>query len=48
MLDYTMLLPLKDTEPFKTLLNDVAEFEKTKLTNYTLVYNQNNIRVYKP
>ena len=48
MLDYTMLLPLKDTEPFKTMLNDVIEFEKNKLANHTLVYNQNNIRVYKP
>ena len=48
MLDYSMLLPLRDTEPFKTMLNDVTEFEKTALANHTLVYDKNNIRVYKP
>ncbi|MBI3035450.1 hypothetical protein HYY71_03935 [Candidatus Woesearchaeota archaeon] len=48
MVDYTTLLPLQDREPFKSMLNDALEFEKNALVNRTLVYNKNNIRVYKP
>ena len=43
MLDYTMLGPLNDRETFNYMQN----FEKNTLTNHTLVYNNNNIRVYK-
>lgn len=43
MLDYTMPLALNDKET----LNYIQQFEKNELTNHTLVYNKNNIRVYK-
>lgn len=43
MLDYTMLGPLNDKQAF----DNMQQFEKTNLTNHTLAYNQNNIRVYK-
>ncbi len=42
MLDYTMVGPLNDVQTF----NYMQEFEKN-LTNHALVYNKNNIRVYK-
>ena len=43
MLDYTMLGPIGDKETF----DKMQDMEKNDLTNYTLLYNQNNIRVYK-
>ena len=43
MLDYTMLGPLNDKETF----NNLQLFEKNSLTNHTLVYDKNSIRVYK-
>lgn len=43
MLDYTMLGPLNDRKAF----DDMQLFEKTNLTNHDLVYDKNNIRVYK-
>jgi len=43
MLDYTMLGHIGDKETF----DKMQEMEKNQLTNYTLIYNQNNIRVYK-
>lgn len=43
MLDYTMLAPLNDKETF----DDMQLFEKTTLTNYTLVSDKDSIRVYK-
>lgn len=43
MLDYTMLGPLNDRETF----NNMQLLEKTSLSNHTMVYNQDNIRVYK-
>ncbi len=43
MLDYTILGPLNDRES----LNNLQLFEKTVLINHTLMYNQNNIKVYK-
>jgi hypothetical protein len=43
MLDYTMLDPLNDRQTFENM----QQFEKTKLANHTLVYDRNNIRVYK-
>ncbi len=43
LLDYTMLGPLNDKETF----NKMQELEKTALANHTLVYSQDNIRVYK-
>jgi len=48
MLDYSMLVPLSNTEPFSSLIQEIQEFEKTKLINHTLVYDNNNIRIYKP
>jgi len=42
MLDYTMVGPLNDLENF----NYMQQLEKN-LTNHALVYNENNIRVYK-
>ena len=44
IMDYTMIAPLND----KALYDNMAEFEKTTLINRTLIYNQNNIRIYKP
>ncbi len=43
MLDYTMLGPIGDKDTF----NKMQEMEKNVLANHTLLYNQNNIRVYK-
>lgn len=43
LLDYTMLGQLNDRETF----NNMQQFEKNELANHTLVYNQNNIRVYR-
>lgn len=43
MLDYTMVGPLNDMEAF----NNMQAFEKN-LTSHKLVYDKNNIRVYKP
>ena len=43
MLDYTMLGPLNDQETLKSM----QKFEKTELANHTLVYNRDNIRVFK-
>ncbi|MBS3095915.1 glycosyltransferase family 39 protein [Candidatus Woesearchaeota archaeon] len=43
MLDYTMIGPLNDQETF----NFMQDFEKTALSNHTLVYNKDNIEVYK-
>jgi len=43
MLDYTMLGPLNDRQTFESM----QQFEKMNLTKHALVYNQNNIRVYK-
>ena len=43
MLDYTMLGPLNDKETF----NGLQLFEKNSLANHTMVYDKNNIRVYK-
>lgn len=43
MLDYTMLGPIGDKDTFSRM----QEFEKNELANYTLLYNQNGIRVYK-
>lgn len=43
MLDYTMVGTLNDRQTFE----DMQEFEKTKLANHSLVYDKNNIRVYK-
>ncbi|MDP3766158.1 MAG: glycosyltransferase family 39 protein [Nanoarchaeota archaeon] len=43
MLDYTMLGPLNDKKTF----DDMQSFEKTDLSNHTLVYDKDNIRVYK-
>ena len=43
MLDYTMPGPIGDKETF----DKMQDMEKNALTNYTLLYNQNNIRVYK-
>jgi len=44
LLDYTLLGALNDKET----LNEMQSFEKNKLANHTLVYDKNNIRVYKP
>ncbi|MBI2108284.1 hypothetical protein HYT54_04100 [Candidatus Woesearchaeota archaeon] len=44
MLDYTMVGPINDVE----LYNDMQQFEKEKLANRTLVYDNDNIKVYKP
>ncbi len=43
MLDYTMLGPIGDKETF----DKMQDMENNALINYTLIYNQNNIRVYK-
>ena len=43
MLDYTMLGALNDKET----LNKMQQFEKEALANHTLIYDKNNIRVYK-
>lgn len=43
MLDYTMLGPIGDKETFSRM----QEMEKNELTNHTLLYNQNNIKVYE-
>ena len=43
MMDYTMLGPLNDRQTFESM----QEFEKTKLSNHTIVYDKSNIRVYK-
>lgn len=43
MIDYTMVEPIGDRQ----LLNDMQAFEKN-LTGHQLVYDKNNIRVYKP
>ncbi len=43
LLDYTMLGQLNDRETFDRM----HQFEKNALANHTLVYNQNNIRVYR-
>lgn len=43
MLDYTMLGPLNDQKSF----NKMQEIEKTTLSNHSLLYNQNNIRIFK-
>ena len=43
MLDYTMATALNDKET----LNYMQGFEKNVLTNHTLVYDKNSIRVYK-
>lgn len=43
MLDYTMLGQIGDKETF----DKMQDMEKNVLTNYTLLYNKNNIRVYK-
>lgn len=43
MLDYTMVGPIGDRQ----LFNDMQAFEKN-LTGHQLVYDKNNIRVYKP
>ncbi|MBI2651790.1 hypothetical protein HYX01_04925 [Candidatus Woesearchaeota archaeon] len=40
LLDYTMLLD-------KEMLDNLKAFEKDMLANYTLAYNENNIKVYK-
>lgn len=42
-LDYTMLAPMGD----KAAFDSMQLFEKDVLANHALVYNQNNIRVYK-
>jgi hypothetical protein len=44
MLDYTMLGPLNDVETY----NSMQSLETTTLANHSLVYNKDNIRVYKP
>ena len=44
LLDYTMVGPLNDKETF----DEMQSFEKNNLANHTLVYDKNNIRVYKP
>ena len=44
LLDYSMLGPLNDKETF----NNMQLFEKNNLANHSLVYDKNNIRVYKP
>ncbi|MBI4143327.1 hypothetical protein HY487_00420, partial [Candidatus Woesearchaeota archaeon] len=43
MLDYTMLGPIGDKETF----DKMQEMEKNVLSNYTPIYNQNSIKVYK-
>lgn len=43
MLDYTMVGPLNDVETF----NYMQSFEKNISTTHTLIYDKNNIRVYK-
>jgi hypothetical protein len=43
LLDYTMLGAINDQETFDRM----QDIEKTALANHTLVYDQNNIRVYK-
>ncbi len=43
MMDYTMVGSLND----KATFDEMQLFEKDILANHTLVYNQNNIRVYK-
>ncbi len=43
MMDYTMIGPMKDQNTF----NAMQLFEKEMLINHTIVYNQNNIRVFK-
>ena len=43
MIDYTMLVALNDKEKF----NDLQLFERVSLVNHTLVYDKNDIRVYK-
>lgn len=47
MLDYSMLIQLGNQEPFISILNDMQELEKTRLINHTLIYDKNNIRIYK-
>ncbi len=42
-----MLIPLRDEEPFNSILTDMQLMEKTTLINHTLLYDKNNIRVYK-
>lgn len=44
MLDYTMAGP----PSLKELFDEMQMFEKNNLANHTLVYNRDNIRVYKP
>ena len=44
LLDYTMLGVVGD----KITFDDMQQFEKTKLANHTLVYNKNNIKIYRP
>ena len=43
LMDYTMLGPLND----RKTLEEMQTFEKTVLANHTLLYDKNNIRVYK-
>lgn len=43
MLDYTMVGPLNDAEIF----NYMQSFEKNISTTHTLIYNKDNVRVYK-
>jgi hypothetical protein len=47
VVDYTMLIPLKDREPFNSILTETQLMEKTILINHTLLYNKDNIKVYK-
>ena len=44
MLDYNLVLMLKDGN----LFNDMKKFEETMLSNHTLVYNNNDIKIFKP
>ncbi len=43
MMDYTMLGQMNDRQTFESM----QEFEKGKLSNHTIVYDKNNIRVFK-
>ena len=43
MMDYTMVGPMRDQQSADML----QQFEKVNLTNHTLIYNKDDIRVYK-
>lgn len=47
VMDYTMVAPLQNQEPFASILAEMQEFEQNVLVDHKLLYNKDNIRIYK-